>query len=236
LTFFPDNYQERQEVGAVNFEVKSKRQETGGYFEQPLIVILNKGVAELIDENCKNILEVGSGTGIFASEASKDKTRKIIASEFNEGARKYAEMNRAKDNIFYCQQSLSDFSRNEFDLVVSIEVIEHIFDYSSFLYQLSSVAPKAIITTPNKNRNAFDSIVNTPTYGEHCREWTAGEFYWVLRVFYKKVTLYSVPNIDQQISQFLKNPDSYTPSISSVGLLTKEHLLIAKCEEPCPIF
>jgi hypothetical protein len=95
---------------------------------------------------------------------------------------------------------------------------------------------ESIFSRLYKNRNAFDSIVNTPTYGEHCREWTAGEFYWVLRVFFKKVTLYSVPNLDRQIYQFLKNPDSYTPSISCVGLLTKEHLLIAKCEEPHSIY
>ena len=128
---------------------------------------------------------------------------------------------------------LSEFTKNEFDVVVSIEVIEHIYDYHSFLLELSSVATKAIITTPNKNRNPFDSIINTPAYGEHCREWTAGEFYWVLRTFYKQVFLYSLPSLDYQIKQFLENPDSYVPLMSSVGVLSKEHILIAKCEEPC---
>jgi 2-polyprenyl-3-methyl-5-hydroxy-6-metoxy-1,4-benzoquinol methylase len=215
--------------------VKIERQQTGGYFEQPLIVLLNRACNQLInsDSSCQKILEVGSGTGIFAYEAAQKNGRQIVASEFNDGARSWAEANRNCDNLTYCKLPLSEFSKNEFDVIVSIEVIEHIYDYHSFLLELSSVAPKAIITTPNKNRNPFDSIINTPAYGEHCREWTAGEFYWVLRTFYKQVFLYSLPNLDHQIKRFLESPDSYVPLMSSVGVLSKEHILIAKCEEPC---
>lgn len=235
LEFFEDNYQEREEVGAVNFEVKLQRQQVGGDFEPPLIVLLNRAVSQLVDSNIyvQKILEVGSGTGMFAYQVSEKNTRSVTASEFNEGARKWAESNRSRKNLTYCKRSLSDFQSHEFDIVVAIEVVEHIFDYSSFLHQLSLVAPKAIITTPNKNRSAFDSIENTPVYGEHCREWTAGELYWILRVFWRKVNLYSIPNIDQQISLFQKDPDSYIPLVSSVGILTKDHILIAFCEELC---
>ena len=33
-----------------------------------------------------------------------------------------------------------------------------------------------------------------PPYYQHVREWTAGEFYWVLRLFYERVTLFAMPD------------------------------------------
>jgi len=231
ISFYEDNYQERPEVGAVNFEVKTQRQTAGGYFEQPLIVLLNRGVTSLIEENEKSILEIGSGTGLFAYETAKDLTRKIVASEFNNGAREWSMSHRSRNNIQYCQYPLSKFSCDEFDLVVTIEVIEHLDNYSSFLNDLSLVAPTLIVTTPNKNRSPFDSIENTPMYGEHCREWTAGEFYWVLRCFFDQVDLYTIPDLKKQINN-LKLNNTYIPQVSGCGILTKEHILIARCQRP----
>jgi hypothetical protein len=52
-----------------------------------------------------------------------------------------------------------------------------VLDYGALLRELGRVAPRAVISTPNKNRSALGSIVPTPAFREHVREWTSGEFY-----------------------------------------------------------
>lgn len=112
-------------------------------------------------------------------------------------------------------------------MVVALEVIEHIKDYVGFLKHLKRVAPKAIISTPNKNRSYNDSILSIPEYDEHVREWTAGEFYWVLRVFYKNVNLYTIKNINNNL-KLVSLDKEYIPKIEETGILTKDHILVAE--------
>ncbi len=230
IGLFLDNYQERTEIGPVNLEVKLQRQAMGGPFEPPLIVLVNRAATQLIG-NTKSILEVGCGTGMFSYFASQDKSRQIVASEFNNGARRWAQENRASENIKYCNLALEDFDIDSFDLAVAIEVIEHLDDFGSFLLKLQRVAPAAIISTPNKNRSAFDSIANTPIFSQHVREWTTGEFYWVLRCFYDDVQLYTLPEQKSQLKAYQSNTD-FNPKISKCGLLSTNEVLIAYCQNP----
>lgn len=227
LSLFNDNYIERQEVGPINLEVKLERLKTGGTFESPITVIANLGAIELA-KNYNSILEVGCGTGFFAYKISENPSVKIVASEFDDGARNWAINNRSRENIYYCKKPLSEFHENEFDLVIALEVIEHIFDFDAFLKELRRVAPVAIISTPNKNRDYKSSIANTPEYNQHVREWTAGEFYWVLRTLYSKVELFSVKHLKKLEKNYLKR-NVLKPEIKKVGILTHDHILIARC-------
>ena len=45
---------------------------------------------------------------------------------------------------------MDEFHKNEFQLVVALEVIEHIADYSNFLLGMSKVAKTAIISNQIK--------------------------------------------------------------------------------------
>jgi hypothetical protein len=51
------------------------------------------------------------------------------------------------------------------------------------------------------------------------REWTAGEFYWVLRAFYNDVTLYSMPDV-------------YVPELCLIDIQSTKTPVIAACSEP----
>lgn len=186
-------YIENEEVGPVNLSEKNQRQASGGSFEWPDMVILNKAVVKLLD-NEKRILEIGCGTGCFAYHTSKDLTMKIFATEFDIEALNWAKKNRSAPNIKYSSTRMEEFDSNSFDIVVSIDVIEHIKDFSSFLWQIKRLAPKLIITTPNKRRSHINNSIGPPTYHQHVREWNAGEFYWVLRSFYKNVILLGLPD------------------------------------------
>jgi hypothetical protein len=211
-------YLENPEAGPVNWEEKEKRVKEDGPFEWPNMIALSQTVVSVLG-NAKRILEVGSGTGCFAWHAAMNKSRFIVASELDDKAREWAMENRSAENVEYVSQWLNEFEADSFDLVVAIELIEHIKDYSTFLMDLSRVAPRAIITTPNKNRDEQSGKVSPPKYYQHVREWTAGEFYWVLKVFYKDVELYAMPNVNM-------------PYCVPINITSRMTPLVAVCKTP----
>lgn len=224
-------YRERSEFGPSNLAVKLERQASGGPFEPLDIQLVNRAAGALAG-NPSKVLEMGSGTGMFATFiADAHPNCVVIASEFHDATREWAAQNRDRPNISYCKSGLEDFSAQEFDLVVALEVVEHLKDYSTFLAHLSALAPRAIVSTPNKLRNAFDSIANPPYFEQHVREWSSEAFYWVLRVFWDKVQLFTVPDMQAQMTRLAANA-TYRPTVIGTGLHCRDHALIAVCEAP----
>jgi 2-polyprenyl-3-methyl-5-hydroxy-6-metoxy-1,4-benzoquinol methylase len=231
LQFFPDNYVERPEGGPTNIESKLLRQTIGGPFEPYSVSLINRAAVQLVGEPA-TILEAGCGTGMFASFlASQNSKVRITASEFDEKTLAWAREHRSAPNISYVRLTFEECSVDQFDLVVALEVIEHLFDYAGFLRAFSRLAPKAIISTPNKRRDPFSSIANTPAYSEHVREWTAGEFFWVLRCYYDDVELYTLPNFKDQVRRYTAD-SAFVPTVKKCSVLEKEEPLIAKCGSP----
>ena len=228
---FPDHYFERPESGAVNLDVKLQRVASGGPFEPVDVSMINSAAVSLLHGE-RRILEVGSGTGMFAHRAgSAYPQSSITASEFDSQAVAWARAHRGLPNVTFCSLPLESIEERSFDVVVALEVVEHIADYGSFLGQLSRVALRALISTPNKNRSALDSVAATPEYDQHVREWTAGEFYWVLRIFYDSVELYTVADFAVGLRMHRQDEHS-TPALKQCSVLTREPVLIADCSLP----
>lgn len=185
-------------------------------FDQPNMIALNQTVAGLLGPH-KRIIEIGGGTGYFAYEAAQDLSRSIFCAEPDPEALAYARTHRSRPNISYEQAWFTELN-GQYDLVVAIDVIEHIDDYRRFLEKCVELAPRAILTTPNKNRSPESAVASPPIYPLHVREWTAGEFYWVLRAFYQKVRLFAMPN-------------PYVPMCVPIAVTSSMHPLIAVCEE-----
>lgn len=225
-----DRYEERPEAGPTNLRTKLDRAAQGGPFEPFEIVLVNRAAVELIGESC-NLLEVGCGTGMFASLAARAPHRRVTASELEDETRNWAAEHRAAPNINYGRLSLAECATDRFDLAVALEVIEHLADYPAFLADLSRVAPRALLSTPNKNRSALDSIADTPAFSEHVREWTAGELYWVLRIFWDDVRLYTLPDLPGQVRRLQADP-GYRPRPVACGILSTETVLLADCSRP----
>jgi hypothetical protein len=209
---------ENPERGPVNWKDKERRVREDGFFEWPNMVALNYAVASMIG-SYKKIVEIGGGTGVFAYEASTDQARRIICCESDKQAVEYARKHRSRPNVVYMSQEIASL-QEKFDLVVAIEVIEHIDDFRSFLETCCRLAPSAILTTPNRNReNNYRAVSGPPTNYLHVREWTAGEFYWILRIFYREVDLYSMPNL-------------YIPSVVPINVTSTMTPLVAVCRVP----
>ena len=184
------DYRERPEYGASNIRTKYENAAQGIPFEFPDILNVNRAVVNLVADATK-IVELGGGTGFFAYEAAANSSRRIICSEFDAETVAWAREHRSRPNIIYVNGPV-DPAQGPFDLLVSIEVIEHIADYPGFLRTCTALAPRALLTTPNRARTPHDFTAGPPRYYKHVREWTAGEFYWVLRCFYRQVTLYAM--------------------------------------------
>jgi len=215
-------YLENPEVGHINWEEKEKRTRNGGFFEWPNMVALNYAIASLVGP-WKEIIEIGGGTGVFAYEVSGDPTRRIVCCERDDEALNYARRHRWRTNITYTSEDAASLTER-FELAVAVDVIEHVKDFRKFVDMCARLAPNAILTTPNKNREGNASKMSgPPQYYQHVREWTAGEFYWILRAFYRDVDLYSTPN-------------PYVPSVIRVDVLSKLTPLIAVCKGAMPAY
>ena len=210
-------YVENAEAGTVDFGEKLERERRGEAFEWPNIVALNRAIVSLLGD-AKRIAELGSGTGCFAWEAASDPERAIACSELDAAAIQWAMEHRARPNITYLNRPLAA-DDGPFDAIVSVEVIEHVADFAGFLRTCASLAPRAVLTTPNRSRGPRFDTPGPPETKKHVREWTAGEFYWVLRAFWRDVKLYSQPN-------------PYVPEIVPIRVTDSLSPLIADCREP----
>lgn len=210
-------YIENMEVGPVNWVEKKKRIEQGGDLEWPNMIALNRTAVTLLG-SARNIAEIGGGTGCFAYEAAADPKRYIVCSDSDAEVISWARTHRSRHNIRYLDHMITD-ADGPFDVVVAIDVIEHIQDYRNFLKTCVQLSPRAILTTPNKNRNPNSALAAPPEYYQHVREWTAGEFYWVLRCFYNTIKLYAMPNV-------------YVPECVPIPITSHMTPLIAVCENP----
>ena len=142
----------------------------------------------------------------------------IVASEFDKVTHDWAVINSRRKNVMFHLGPLGSDSPR-FDLVVAIDVIEHVANYRFFLEECVRLADRALLTTPNRARTPRDFHAGPPAYYKHVREWTAGEFYWVLRAFYSDVRLYGMTS---------QSEPTYVP----VDVDTHLSALIADCRTP----
>lgn len=222
-------YIENPEVGAVNLQSKLYRLQRGGPFEPYDVDLINRAAGTLLGD-ARTVFEAGSGTGMFAAMAAQ-KGLKVTASEFDAPTREWAGANRSHPNITYCETWLQEVDDDAYDLSVAFEVIEHVANYPAFLRELARIAPRSIVSTPNKARSAFDEVASPPLFHQHVREWTAGEFYWVLRCFWDDVQLWTIPDMETHMKRLAADP-GYQPPVERQGLLSRDQAMIAVCQTP----
>lgn len=110
-----------------------------------------------------------------------------------------------------------------FDVVVCMEVIEHVKDYGQLLYGLKKFYDpkrKTVFFISSPNRNSEKLGHDHPNNEYHVREWTAGEFYDVLTKHFRTVVLFSA----DKLSTFEQD--------ETVDGNTTDTPIIAKCEDP----
>src|SRR3990167_5654902 len=173
------------------------------------------------------IVDVGCGSGVGSNILSQeaDFVWGIDKNEFSIEFAKEA-FTREKNNIYYSSQVTFDqidiindtreFSK--FDVVVAIEIIEHIADYKKFLTTLIQKFDKRnqnepteyFISTPNRNNKSIRK--DKPYNPYHVREWTSEEFYDVLSGYFNSIEFFSAAGVPTEKST------EHTPLLAKVKM------------------
>jgi 2-polyprenyl-3-methyl-5-hydroxy-6-metoxy-1,4-benzoquinol methylase len=148
------------------------------------------------------IVDVGCGSGVGANVLSQEADM-VWGIDKNQTSIRFAKeaFERVKNGIYYSGQLTFDYidimeeerELMKFDVVVAIEIIEHIDDYKFFLKQIITKfdnkrledATEYYISTPNRNNKSIRD--DSPYNKFHVREWTSEEFYNVLSEFFKDI-------------------------------------------------
>jgi 2-polyprenyl-3-methyl-5-hydroxy-6-metoxy-1,4-benzoquinol methylase len=223
-------YVGRADVGPRNLAVKQARLAAGGAFEQPAIQLVSLAAVGFIPEGSR-VLEVGGGTGFFATSAARLRQATVSCSELDAPTRNWAESNRPHARVTYCDLTLDAARGRGFEAVVALELIEHLNAFGPFLKSMAEVAPVAILSTPNKLRDPFSAVRTVPDYDEHVLEWTAGEFYWVLKSFWTDVEIWTIRRYAEQTRLFEAGLLEL-PVVAPAGMWEFEAPLIAVCKTP----
>jgi 2-polyprenyl-3-methyl-5-hydroxy-6-metoxy-1,4-benzoquinol methylase len=224
------SYIGRADVGPRNLVVKQARLAAGGSFEQPAIQLVSLAAVSFVPERSR-VLEVGGGTGFFAMSAARLKQATVSCSELDAPTREWAARNRPDPRVTYCDLTLDSAQGRGFEVVVALELIEHLNAFGPFLKAMSEVAPVAILSTPNKLRDPVSAIRTVPDYDEHVLEWTAGEFYWVLKAFWTDVEIWTIRGYATQTRLF-EEGSLERPALVPAGMWEFEAPLIAVCRTP----
>lgn len=209
-------YQGREEIGLMNLDIRRER-----VFEYADMIETNKLIGKYFLNEAKSVVNIGSGVGTFEFyNADKYPNIKFLASEMDDSQTQWAKENRTIENVEFTQDSMNSIlaKNSKFDLAITIDVIEHIKDYKSFLDEFSMLSDKAIITTPNRDRYFKKSDLITPPYIYHTQEFNAGEFYFILKMYYQNVKMYSIPDMN-------------APEFKEIGIYSTYDKLIAYCEK-----
>jgi len=157
-----------------------------------------------------NIVDVGCGMGVGSNVMSQE-ANFVWGIDKNKGSIQFAQQafSRVKNGIYYSSQVtfdqidiLKDTREFEkFDIVVAIEIIEHIYDTHLFLKTIIDKFTKRdkkgkymtenptefFISTPNRNNKHIQDA--SPKSPYHVREWTQEEFVALLNEYFQKVEI-----------------------------------------------
>lgn len=155
------------------------------------------------------VCDIGSGSGlgtvILAQEAQS-----VVGIEKVAGSVKFSKKCFPLKNVRFLNEDIvkSSLATKSFDMVVAVEVIEHIADYRGALVQMSRILRRpGTLYISSPNRNSKD--MGPPRSKYHVREWTAGEFRDALLCHFGRVDLY-----DHTLAHSLTDKTATSPIVA----------------------
>ena len=138
----------------------------------------------------KRVLDLGCSDG-YGSFLLSRKAKKVVGMDIDHQAINLAVQKYQSRNLSFLVADALKISRmRKFDLVISLQLIEHISDTDSYLNQIKKILKKggkAIFSTPNKQMRLAKG--EKPWNPFHVREYDLLEFQRVLAEHFSKVTI-----------------------------------------------
>lgn len=141
------------------------------------------------DINCQNALEIGCGHG-FSTQYLKKIFKNLEASDIEQRLVDDAKKNNPEINIKTESIYQLDRQTNSFDLVIALEVLEHLDHTNQAIQELQRVTKKyCLISVPNEPLWRFINILK----GSYLKDWgnTPGHInHWSTKSFVKMLSEY----------------------------------------------
>ena len=163
--------------------------------------------------NNNNVLEVGCGEG-YGTHYLSHRVKNIIGLDIDENTIKHAAAKYSSDN---CTFNFFDglnipYEDNIFDVVISFQVIEHVFndfDFVSDIYRVMKKNSNFILTTPNRKYRLKNN--QQPWNRFHVREYSAIDLNNLLNRTFNSVNIWGIRGNDdiqkneiKRVKQILK--------------------------------
>lgn len=115
-------------------------------------------IKKIIPEDVKTILDAGCGNGAFLNSLS-DKYEKMVGLDSSQIALQFVKAEKILGNV-----SNLPFRDESFDLVTSLEVLEHLpkADFKTALKEMERTSKKYIIVTVPNNEDLIQSFITCP--------------------------------------------------------------------------
>lgn len=150
-----------------------------------VIFLMKKKISSL---KGKKILDLGCGDGVLSYMLAKE--RAIVSGvDSSDVAIAYAKEKTKKMQIEFRKANVYElpFDDNEFDAVVSSDVIEHLQDVNQYLKEIKRVTKKGgiiVLSTPIK-------LTEEPLDKMHVVEWFTKEYINILSKYFEKTDFYT---------------------------------------------
>jgi SAM-dependent methyltransferase len=141
-----------------------------------------------------SVVDVGCGEG-YGSSMLAETAGEVLAIDIDPPVISHANARYRKANLTFEEMDVKHIDRpdDSFDMAVSLQVIEHIYDQSEYLSEVSRLLRsdgKAVISTPN--RFTISPGSDRPVNPFHFREYAPGELKRLLGRYFEQVDIMGV--------------------------------------------
>ena len=159
-------------------------------------------IKDFINNGNYNILDIGTGTGVFLKEFNKQYSKwNLYAQDIKNNTSNLMTIQQFK---FFFTFKKDKLYYNYFDLISAIHTFEHIEDIKSFLLQIKLSLKKdgiLLLQVPNIKQNILDIFIL-----DHISHFSKYSLYYVLKKYFKYI-YFPKNQIEKEITVLATNQD-----------------------------